>query len=391
MAENDRFTNIGSFATADDDSTSMESSIDSLKNRDNDRFTNIGSFAPTPSSDVEDQPVYRPDGSKTYDDYTNKGKTFYYPMNSASHSSRIVFFINHYTSGKLGAFTQRNYSSLGNNLAQNLNQRGKEFAGYAGSLAQVQGGTNFEKEWSEKAMSYIPQKKRLNKTISLYMPHALQTTYGMTYSEIDMGGLTGQFISDLSSGRGLNTSLENLGVNGIKTALSKLASNALGAVSTKFNAANAEAVLNKSLGRIENPRREVTFEGQEIRRHQFQFMFAPRTPNESKMVMDIIKTFKLHMHPELVEAGNGMYITYPDDFDIQYEYRANKTDGSAGEFKENPFINKVLTCVLENLSVDYAPTGHWSTFADGSPTHIAMQLHFREIEPIHRKMIVEGF
>jgi hypothetical protein len=41
-------------------------------------------------------------------------------------------------------------------------------------------------------------------------------------------------------------------------------------------------------------------------------------------------------------------------------------------------IPKVSTCVLESIDVNYAPNDVWSTYDDGMPTAIALQLHFKD-------------
>ena len=54
------------------------------------------------------------------------------------------------------------------------------------------------------------------------------------------------------------------------------------------------------------------------------------------------------------------------------------------------YYNKIATCVLENVSVDYTPGGVKS-FADGAPTQITMGLTFKETELLTKEKIDKGF
>jgi hypothetical protein len=90
------------------------------------------------------------------------------------------------------------------------------------------------------------------------------------------------------------------------------------------------------------------------------------------------------MAPEL-QGENMRYLTLPSTFDIHYMYQ--HTHDRA---KENNFYNKIATCVLEGVSVDYTPNGVKS-FQDGSPTQITMSLSFKETELLNKQMINAGY
>ena len=88
--------------------------------------------------------------------------------------------------------------------------------------------------------------------------------------------------------------------------------------------------------------------------------------------------FRHHMLPEFADASTFLYI-YPSEFDIKY-YRGDK---------ENPHLEKQMTAVLTNMSVNYTPNGQFNTFGDGSgknedsldgmPSHINLSLQFKEL------------
>ena len=61
-----------------------------------------------------------------------------------------------------------------------------------------------------------------------------------------------------------------------------------------------------------------------------------------------------------------------------------------GEASENGFYNKIATCVLKGVNVDYTPGGVRS-HGDGSPVKITMGLNFTETEMITKDHIQAGF
>jgi hypothetical protein len=46
---------------------------------------------------------------------------------------------------------------------------------------------------------------------------------------------------------------------------------------------------------------------------------------------------------------------------------------------------------LVGIDVNYAAAGQWTTFSDGMPVDISMQLRFKELELMHKGRIEEGY
>jgi len=57
---------------------------------------------------------------------------------------------------------------------------------------------------------------------------------------------------------------------------------------------------------------------------------------------------------------------------------------------ENPYYNKIATCVLQSVNVDYTPGGVKS-HANGAPVVIKMSLDFLETEMITKDHIEAGY
>ena len=79
----------------------------------------------------------------------------------------------------------------------------------------------------------------------------------------------------------------------------------------------------------------------------------------------------------------GGVMSFPNTFDIEYMY--------AG--KENDYISRVSTCVLENMTVSYGGD-RFKTFSattDGAPVvETSINLAFKELELITRERVGEG-
>jgi hypothetical protein len=59
--------------------------------------------------------------------------------------------------------------------------------------------------------------------------------------------------------------------------------------------------------------------------------------------------------------------------------------------KRNPYLPRVSTCVLQGIDVNYSSAGQWTAFQDGMPVEISLQLRFKEVEILHKKLIDEGY
>ena len=198
--------------------------------------------------------------------------------------------------------------------------------------------------------------KRLKTAIALHMPIALSVRYAVNYEEADIG-------------------LEYRG-------LQALGSNTKGTVaagSTAYamsNIGGASGMVSKLSKTAVNPVKEQVFKSVDFRTFTFNYTFAPRSSTESQNCLNIIQQFKFHMHPEFKDEDQFLYI-YPSEFDISY-YNNNV---------QNDKVHHHTSCVLTDLSLNYAPQGTYSTFANGTPTQIDMTLTFRELGKLNKENI----
>ena len=231
--------------------------------------------------------------------------------------------------------------------------------------------------------------KRISDSIALYLPPSIKDTTTAEYENMSTG-LVGMF-----AGKGfdffqdfVNKDFDAAAAEGTGAAVDfmKEVAKRSGAafVDALAGSDSSLALLNRGLGRADNPFMEVLFTTMGVREFSYNFNFAPRNSDETAEIQQIIQLFRFHMAPEM-QGANARYLTLPSEFDIHYMFK-----GKDGHGRENDYFNRITTCVLTSVDVNYTPNGVRS-FEDGSPTAIAMTLSFRETEILTKEKINEGF
>ena len=220
------------------------------------------------------------------------------------------------------------------------------------------------------------QTRRLKTAIALHVPNQLSIRYGMQYDEADTAMLQAltRGGAELAQAleKGSNKDTDGAKQNGAN--LGDIAKGFLGSEALQKNAG-----VSAATGLAGNPKKEQVFKGVDFRNFQFEYQFFPRDENEASNVLEIIKQFKYHMHPEFKDSNSFLYV-YPSEFDIVYY-----TGG-----KENENINRLTSCVLTEMNVNYTPNGNFTTFANGMPTQINVTLSFRELALLSKELIDKG-
>jgi len=135
---------------------------------------------------------------------------------------------------------------------------------------------------------------------------------------------------------------------------------------------NVNQAISRATGQVLNPNLELLFNGVNLRNFSFAFEFFPRNLKEAEEVKQIIRTLKKSMVPE--KSQNGLFIKAPYIFQLQY-MKGNRP---------HPFLNKFLPMAMTNISVNYTASNRYSTFHDGTPTHMNARLEFKELNPIYK-------
>lgn len=228
-------------------------------------------------------------------------------------------------------------------------------------------------------------------TMMFYMPNNLGTSYGQNWGAIPLTpgarmavGALGQAINGGSSDQ--VSSYIQKALQGAETtfAASVLAGglNSLPGVSG-FDTNN---LLGLSQGVGVNTTIELFWSGHGGQRSaNFRILMSPRHEKETKIVRDIVRAFKISMHPSKSPGGGaqsvgGRYVQYPMAFQVKFMHKS----------QEHEFINKFKPMVLENMSVEYTPDNVYATFTNTSPVATALTLTFKELKILYADDIVES-
>ena len=253
--------------------------------------------------------------------------------------------------------------------------------GNEGSFALTQGSTSNDFSGKRK-------NKQIKYVINLPMPRNITDTTGVQYGEaslnpIEAVGLAGgsalmqgnidnlkdAFRTVAGSGAALNDPNNQ---QAISAALSGTAIGALG------GNVNANQVISRASGQILNPNLELLFQGVGLRVFPFQFQFFPRNSQEGETVINILRTLKQEMAPSRTSqegSNTGVFIRTPSIFQLTY------MKGGA----KHPYLNSFLPTVLSDMKINYTASGAHSTFYDGIPTHIRLDLQFKELNPLFKE------
>ena len=144
------------------------------------------------------------------------------------------------------------------------------------------------------------------------------------------------------------------------------------------------SALGRSAGMILNSNLELLFDSVNLRSFPFSINFSPRTPKESEMVRHIIRAFKSSMAAQkgIDEPGGqgGIFLRAPDVFKLRYLHNG----------KQHPFLNSFKDCALTGMTVNYTNAGTYTTYEDGTPVSIKMNLTFKELNPIYHEDYVDS-
>lgn len=237
-----------------------------------------------------------------------------------------------------------------------------------GGTAAIAGSTNNQEvpPGQEKEPTFTRPQKRLQTAIALYIPNQLNTRYSVNWQEEDTFAFSAFTKGAGELGRGLDMDSKTTGV-----AAEVLAALAVSSDKVPFGKEQGVAA-----GIAQNPKKEQAFKNVDFRTFTFEYQFAPKSESEAENVLNIIRAFKYHMHPEFKSTDSFLYI-YPSEFDITY-YKGSQ---------ENLNIHRHTSCVLTEMNVNYTPNGVFATFPNGMPTQISMTLTFKELQNLSKETI----
>tara|TARA_B100000745_G_scaffold298357_1_gene246880 strand:- start:311 stop:1684 length:1374 start_codon:yes stop_codon:yes gene_type:complete len=237
-----------------------------------------------------------------------------------------------------------------------------------------------------------PATTRLDTAIALYMPPTINVTYASNYVDTEIGA--GANFAGEEINKWMNTSgsspekIASLAKTTLKSTNTKefsdfLRKTALGAAGVVPGMQGAREAYEMKTGVVMTNRMELAFKGLPKRSFQYSFKMIPKSEKEANEVRNIVTAFKLNMLPEMKDSSIKR-LKVPNTFDIKYMYIG----------KENEYLHKISTCVLENMNVTYGGD-RYRTFESNDegapPVETTMTLNFKEMEQITKERAEEGF
>ena len=314
----------------------------------------------------------------------------------------ILFFINEQQPGELEHNDKPPKLSTSENSA-NSKRRADPFAGQGNTagygstsgasaietqnIRRVEEAQKTENKNAGKGIFTLKRAptKRLSTAIALYMPTTVDVTYNAGYEEKEIGRLAGAGVAafDAFKGGGINAA-----VDAVAKKLPEMVDESI------FDAVDgiapgAKAIMFAKSGKVVSNRMELIFSGVGKRSFSYTFKFLPRSQKESKDVKSIVEKFKYHMLPKVEgDPGSSRTFVTPDTFDIEYRW--------VGNSNHNPYLNKISTCVLENMSVKYGGSVGYQAFepdekGNTPPVETEISLQFKELEIITKARAEQGY
>jgi hypothetical protein len=220
--------------------------------------------------------------------------------------------------------------------------------------------------------------ERTTDSVVLYMPDTLNFEYSQVYDDLKVG--SGMVAGGLAAGISVFDQMRNSGMSVDKNVISPFVLSALEAASRSSLGDLGRAGFFAINQMVRNPMLELIYSQPQLRTFQYDFKFYPRDEKEALEVQNIIERLRFHQAPEIKSGTTGYFLIPPSEFDIKFYYNGTI----------NPNIDKVSTCVLEQIIVNYAPQGFTAYESanelrpglgrTGMPVAIEMTLRFKETQ-----------
>ena len=220
-------------------------------------------------------------------------------------------------------------------------------------------------------------------SIALPMPGNMGQAYGARWQQFDAGiigaatsieaGGTGQFSQSAKAltAAGAMSAIGQLREQLNKGATGRLANDMLEneALANTLSAVNGIAL---------NPRREMAFNGMDVRTHGFQFQLTPRDADEAEACEQIIKNFRNAQHSNF--NLNRVVMEYPLEFVIEFY----QTDGT-----KLTLPSTIPDCYLTNFQYVVNPGVPNARFhSGGKALSYMITLQFTESVALSREDII---
>ena len=131
-----------------------------------------------------------------------------------------------------------------------------------------------------------------------------------------------------------------------------------------------KGVATAFFGNVPNPFAANIFENVDTRSFTFDWVFQPKSVEESNKLREIINQLRYYALPQ----PNGLLLELPHEFNLA--------------FQGTDFLYAFSRCVLSNIEVSHAPNGFNVFTTADAPQSIALSLTFKEIFPLNKDVIM---
>ena len=233
-----------------------------------------------------------------------------------------------------------------------------------------------------KITAKVPGHSITTSGIALYMPNSVKVSYNQSYDTDTEAGLAGDFEATgvaVSGAEGAAAKVE-AALQGVVGSTARNAKAILGEFVALAGAGDPVRFAAKRAGVAINPRNETFYSSPQQRSFSFEFDFWPRNMKEAEAVEKIIAVFKYNSAPGFADKTQHSVFTIPNYWRISYMYNNG----------ENPHLNKIGACYCQDVNIDYAPDGQYTTFENGMPVHTKMTVTMLEDRIITKSDIEAG-
>ena len=224
-------------------------------------------------------------------------------------------------------------------------------------------------------------------SVFLYLPPKLEFSYGAEWQKVQFGALGNAFGSGSILG-----ALKGAAEIGLATGANVLADEV-----TKVEGVDLDNTLGAAFGVTFNDNTIQTFEKMQLRDFSYDYLLVARSKEEENMIKQIIKFFKVAMHPDSGsnDKNNTIFLKYPYIFRILPSSYKNtvstKQNGEVTQSTNNAdisgFVPSTKYCALTKFDVSYTPDSVLSITPGGYVTAVRISMSFSELVALTRNDI----
>lgn len=246
---------------------------------------------------------------------------------------------------------------------------------------------------------------QLNQVV-LYIPPDVQSGYAATWNAQEFSNTA---VARIRGGMALRRGdiagaaagqLENLGnafgrmpeINGADYIRGEIAK-------TTGETLSRNNLFASAAGVVTNPNIELLYDSPQMRTIDFTWKLVPNNKDEAEVIYEIVRTFKLCMHPSFGRPGRqqggkvsgaGAVVNTFNDARTKVGFISVPSVCKFVFMKGNnmhPFLPQYKTCALVGVDVNYTSDNGYVVTRDGYPVSTELRLSFKELKLVYREDI----